>query len=86
MRRVTALSAVAGLAVSAFAIASPAQAANDYYLIRWDNSGICQIWNDGLIQPIKWPSDYKVVSKTVPTLREALALKETLRQKGSCKH
>jgi hypothetical protein len=92
MRRVTALSAAAGLAVSAFAIASPvqaanpAQAANDYYLIRWDNTGACQVWNERLTPPIKWPSDYKVMSHPIPTFAEALTLKEQLRAKGDCKY
>lgn len=86
MRRVTALSAAAGLVASAFAIISPAQAANDYYLIRWDNTGACQIWNEGLTPPIKWPSDYKVMSRPIPTLADALTLKEKLREKGNCKY
>jgi hypothetical protein len=63
-----------GLAVSAFAIASPAQAANDYYLIRWDNTGACQVWNEGLTLPIKWPSNYKVMSQPISTLNDALTL------------
>jgi hypothetical protein len=86
MRRVTALSAAAGLAVAAFTIASPAQAANDYYLIRWDNTGACQVWNEGLTPPIKWLTDYKVVSRPIPTLSDALALKDKLRQKGDCRY
>jgi hypothetical protein len=83
MRRATAICAAAGIAVSAFAVASPAQAG--YYLIRWDNTGVCQIWNEGLYQPLRWPSDYKVVSKPVPTVTAALAVKEELRQRGSCR-
>jgi len=43
MRRATALCAAVGIAVSALAVVSPAQAG--YYVIRWDNTGICQIWN-----------------------------------------
>jgi hypothetical protein len=85
MRRTTALCAAAGIAVSAFAAIGPAQA-GDYYLIRWDNTGVCQIWNEGLTQPIRWPSDYKVVSKPVPTVAAALALKEELRQRGRCRY
>ena len=86
MRRASALLAAVGLAVSAFAIASPAQAANDYYLIRWDNTGACQVWNEGLTPPIKWPSNYKVMSQPIPTLNDALTLQEKLREKGSCKY
>ncbi len=86
MRRVTALSATAGLAVTAFAIVSPAQAANDYYLIRWDNTGACQVWNEGLTPPVKWLSDYKVMSHPIPRFADALTLKEKLREKGDCKY
>jgi hypothetical protein len=83
MRRVTALCAAAGIAVSALAVVSPAQAS--YYLIRYDNTGVCQIWNDQLtMKPLHWPSDYKVVSKPVPTVAAALDVKEKLRQKGHC--
>ncbi|WP_213769553.1 hypothetical protein [Bradyrhizobium sp. dw_78] len=83
MRRATALCAAAGIAVSALAVISPAQAG--YYVIRYDNTGSCQYWNDGLtLKPLKWPSDYKVVSKTVPTFAEALAIKAKLRQEGHC--
>ncbi len=82
MRRTTALCAAAGIAVSALA-AVPAQAG--YYVIRWDNTGICQIWNEDLrYKPLQWPSDYKVVSKPVPTLSAAMAVQATMRQQRSC--
>jgi len=83
MRRDTALCAAAGIAVSAVAVASPAHAG--YYVIRWDNTGICQIWNTELQQqPVRWPSDYKVVSKPVPTFTAAAAVQEKMRQQRSC--
>jgi len=83
MRRVPALCAAAGIAVSALAVASPAQAG--YYLIRWDNTGVCQVWSEDLsFKPMRWPSDYKVVSKPVPTFTTAMAMKEKLRQQGHC--
>jgi hypothetical protein len=83
MRRATALCAAAGIAVSALAVVSPAQAG--YYLIRYDNTGVCQLWNESLtMKPMHWPSDYKVVSKPVATVTDALAVKETLRQQGRC--
>ncbi len=46
MRRVLALCAVAGIATSVFAV--PALAKVGYYVIRWDNTGICQVWNENL--------------------------------------
>src|ERR1700732_2626552 len=62
MRRVTALCAAAGIAVSGLVVASAAQAG--YYVIRWDNPGICKIWKEEMTsKPLQWPSDYQVVSK-----------------------
>ena len=82
MRRVSALCAAAGIAVSALAVA-PAQAG--YYVIRWENTGICQIWNESLTQkPWRWPSDYKIVSKPLPTFSEAMTVQLTMRQQRHC--
>ena len=88
MLRATALCAVAGIALSSlvvpsFAAPHPAQAG--YYLIRWDNTGVCQIWNTDLAEkPVRWPSDYKIVSKPVPTFTEAAALQEKMRMSRAC--
>ncbi len=83
MRRVTALCAAAGIAAASLAVVSPAQAG--YYVIRWDNTGICQIWNEDLnAKPIRWPSDYGIVSKPVPTLTAAMAVQEKMRQQRFC--
>ena len=83
MRRATALCAAAGIAVSGLALTSPAQAG--YYVIRWDNTGVCQIWSEDLTsKPLQWPSDYKVVSKPVPTLSAAMAVQDTMRQRRNC--
>ena len=83
MRRVTALCAATAIAVSALAVSAPAQAG--YYVIRWDNTGICQIWNEDLQQkPLHWPSDYKVVSKPAPTLTGAMAVQQKMRMERRC--
>ena len=83
MRRATALCAAASIAVSGLAVASPAQAG--YYVIRWDNTGICQIWNEDLTsKPLQWPSDYKVVSKPAPTFAAAATVQEKMRQQRHC--
>ena len=83
MRRATALCAAAGIAFSGLAVASPAQAG--YYVIRWDNTGVCQIWNENLTsKPLQWPSNYKVVSKPVPTFAAAVAAQEKMRQQRHC--
>ena len=50
MRRLTTLAAAAAL--TAASLATPALAAptakTGYYVIRWENTGICQIWNTEL--------------------------------------
>jgi hypothetical protein len=83
MRCLPALCAAACIAVAAVAVVSPAEAG--YYLIRWDNTGACQVWNDTLtFTPWQWPSNYKVISKPVPTFTAAFGAKEKLRQQGRC--
>ncbi len=83
MRRITALCAASGIALAALAVAAPARAG--YYVIRWDNTGICQIWNEELqYKPLEWPSHYKVVSKPFPTFSDAMAVQLQMREKRSC--
>ena len=59
MRRISVLCAAAGLAVTAFVAASPAQAS--YHLIRRQDTGFCQIWDES-IPTAPGPSDYARVS------------------------
>jgi hypothetical protein len=83
MRRIWILSAVAGIAALSGATA-PAQAAG-YYVIRWENTGICQIWNEDLTRkPLEWPSHYKVVSKPFSTFSDAMAVQLKMREQRSC--
>jgi hypothetical protein len=83
MRRLTALCAAAAITASVVAVTAPAQAG--YYVIRWDNTGICQIWNEDLqYKPMQWPSNYQVVSKPVPTLTGAMAVQEKMRMERRC--
>ena len=97
MRRLTTLAVAA--AIAATTIAAPAFAARrhvptepqvgasapGYYVIRWDNTGICQIWNEQLqAKPKEWPSTYKVLSKPVSTFNEASMIQMDLRQKRTC--
>jgi hypothetical protein len=84
MRRVLALCAVAGVASSVFA--APASAKVGYYVIRWDNTGICQVWNEDLhYKPPQWGvSTYKVVSKSFPTFTQASELQIKLRGERRC--
>ncbi|QQO16489.1 hypothetical protein JJB99_10215 [Bradyrhizobium diazoefficiens] len=81
MRRISVLCAAAGLAVTAFVAASPAQAS--YHLIRWQDTGFCQIWDDS-IPTTPWPSDYHRVSATVLTFVDALMLKDHALKAGHC--
>jgi len=83
MRRVFAFCSAAGIAVATLGLAAPAQAG--YYVIRWENTGICQIWNEDLrYKPFEWPSTYKVVSKPVPTFTDANAIQLKLRDERRC--
>ena len=81
MRRFSIVCAALGLAVTALVATSPAQAS--YKVIRWDNTGVCQIWDNGApIQP--FPSNYKTVSKSMPTFMDALAAKDKLFHAARC--
>ena len=82
MLRVTALSAAAAVALSAFAATAPAEAA--FTLIKWDGTGACHVW-DGSIPGKPIPSTYKTVSKPVPTFAAALAIKDGMLKRGACK-
>jgi hypothetical protein len=79
MLRLTALAIAAGLALAA---TSPADAA--FHLIRWQGTGICQVWDQSIpTKPV--PSNYQTVSKPVPTFAAALAVKDGMLRRGSCK-
>ena len=83
MRRVFALCAASSIALSVLAVTSTAQAA-PYHLIKWSGTEFCQVWDNGI--PTKpMPANYKAVSKPVPTLDAALAVKASLTKKGVCK-
>jgi hypothetical protein len=82
MLRLTALAATAGVAFTALVATSPAEAA--FHLIRWEGTGVCQVWDQSIpTKPI--PSNYKTVSKPVPTFVAALAVKDGMLKKGTCK-
>jgi len=82
MRRITILCATAAIGFTALVATSPAQAA--FHLIRWDGTGVCQVWDNSV--PTKpWPADYKTVSKALPTFGAALAVKDGMLKRGACK-
>ena len=81
MLRLTVLSAATGIALSAFAATAPAEAA--FHLIRWQGTGACQIWDESIpTKPI--PSNYRTVSKPVPTFTAASDLQIKLRSERRC--
>lgn len=81
MRRISMLCAAAGLAAAAFVAAGPAEAG--YHLIRWQDSGVCQIWDES-IPTTPWPAGYHRASATVPTFLDALELKDHALKAGHC--
>ncbi|MBU6464503.1 MAG: hypothetical protein KGK01_11075 [Bradyrhizobium sp.] len=81
MRPISTPCAVAALAFTAVAATSSAKA--DYHLIRWHDNGFCQIW-DETIPTAPWPSNYSVVSETVPTFLAALDVKDHMLHEGGC--
>jgi hypothetical protein len=82
MRRLSVLCAAAGLAVAAFVATGPAEAG--YHLIRWQDTGLCQIWDESV--PTKpWPDGSHRVSPTVATFVDALAVKDHALKAGHCK-
>jgi hypothetical protein len=82
MRRLFALGAVAALAFTAVATSSPAQAS--FHLIRWQDTGFCQIW-DQSIPTVPYPGNYAVIAGSeVPTFGDALVFKGDMLRNGTC--
>jgi hypothetical protein len=82
MRHLRTLCAATLVAAAAFAAASPAQAA-PFHVIRYHDTGFCQIWDNGFpINP--WPTSYTVMTHRQPTLERAVAVKGWLLNKHYC--
>ena len=81
MRRISMLCAAAGLAITALAATSPAQAG--FHVIRWHDTGFCQIW-DNSIPTHPWPANYTTVTHRLPTFGSALAVKEVMLRHRHC--
>ena len=85
MRRVASLCAAAAIVASTAAVARPMPQPSGYYVIRWDDTGVCQIWNTELQQkPWQLFSQYEVVSKPVPTFTAAATIQENMRMSHRC--
>jgi len=82
MRRISLFCASALLAVTALAAATPAKA-DPFHLIRWTDTGFCQVWDES-IPTAPWPGNYVVVSATMPTFLDALDVKGGMLATGAC--
>ncbi|CCD97849.1 hypothetical protein [Bradyrhizobium sp. STM 3809] len=83
MSRFTMICLAASLIAAGLLAAAPAQAG--YFILRWDNTGICQVWSEAFtFRPLQWPSRYQVISRPVPTLSDAVHLQIMLRRQGRC--
>jgi hypothetical protein len=81
MRRLSILCAIAGLGFTALAAASPAQAA--FHVIRWHDTGFCQVWDNSL-PTAPWPAGYTTITHRLATFDHAMAVKGVLVRKGTC--
>ena len=82
MRRISLLSAAAVLAVTALSASTPAKA-DPFHLIRWMDTGFCQIWDEG-VPTAPWPANFEIVSTTVPSFLDALDIKGSMLAAGAC--
>ena len=82
MRRLAIACATIAATVSVLAAASPASA-DPYHLIRWQDTGFCQIW-DQSIPTTPWPANFAVVSEELPTFDAAFSYKTGLLNNGTC--
>jgi hypothetical protein len=74
--------ALAAIALSIVAASAPAKA-NPFHLIRWSDTGFCQIWDEGIpTQPVA--GNYIVVSTTLPTFFDALNVKNGMLWTREC--
>jgi hypothetical protein len=80
MRRVAL--AFAAITLSVVAASAPAKA-DPFHLIRWSDTGFCQIWDEG-IPTMPVPGNYTVVSMTLPTFFDALHVKNGMLWTGAC--
>jgi hypothetical protein len=74
--------AAACLALASLAASTSAKA-DPFHLIRWSDTGFCQIW-DVRVPTVPWPGNFAVVSATVPTFLDALNIKGGMLGSGAC--
>ncbi|HEU4660498.1 MAG TPA: hypothetical protein VFS63_07550 [Pseudolabrys sp.] len=70
-------------ATAALVISTSAQAAPDFRVIKWDITGMCQIYDFGFGgRPI--PSAYRILTPPLPSFGAAMRAKEFLWHRGRC--
>jgi hypothetical protein len=74
--------AIAAIALSTVAATAPAKA-GPYHLIRWSDTGFCQIWDEGIPTEPR-AANYTVVSMTVATFFDALNVKNGMLWTREC--
>jgi len=73
---------IIGAALGVALIATiPAQAS--WRVIKWNNTGICQIWDFGL-DGAPLPGDFRMMSRPLPSFGAALGVKGRLWDRGHC--
>lgn len=82
MRQFLILCASAFIAATAFAAASPAQAA-PFHVIKYHDTGFCQIWDNGF-PTTPWPTSYTVMTHRQATFERAVMVKDMLLRKHYC--
>ncbi len=75
--------AIAAVALSAAVTSSAPAKADPFHLIRWSDTGLCQIWDEG-IPTMPLSGNYTVVSMTVPTFFDALHVKNGMLWTREC--
>ncbi|HEY7232392.1 MAG TPA: hypothetical protein VH558_18700 [Pseudolabrys sp.] len=69
-------------AMGAFSVLTPAQA-TDYRVIQWNDTRICQVVDmAGFFKPIS--SNYKALTKSLPTFAAAVDAKSKIGKKANC--
>ncbi len=81
MHHIRTLAAAAFVAATAFAAASPAEAA-PFHVIKYADTGYCQVWDNGF-PTTPWPN-YTVMTHRQPTYERAVAVKGYLLNKHYC--
>lgn len=81
IKRSLIVSAAIGFTATALIASTSAQAA-PYHVIKWDVTRMCQVYDFGTGKPML--SDYKVLTKPLPSFSAASSAEKSLWRKGKC--